>query len=93
MSKMRVIRLARCPLVLLCALQVDPAGDPTAAYEWQVNGNVVRDVVSVGMADALSCQHAISGNNLEVTITAGDGFGGVGLGATAPALRLSTQVQ
>jgi hypothetical protein len=60
-------------------------------YLWKVNGVPTRDVVSIGMADVLSARHVKSGDSIQVTITAGDGFGG-GLGATAPTVVLSTTV-
>jgi hypothetical protein len=58
-------------------------------YRWKVNGATVRNIISAGMADALSSQYLVSGNNVEVTITAGDGFGGTALGTSAPPVVLS----
>jgi hypothetical protein len=42
-------------------------------YVWKVNGGVVRDVVAVGMADAVPRNTAASGDILECTITPNDG--------------------
>jgi len=44
------------------------------------------------MADALPANYAVANNKIAVAITAGDGFGGSGLGATAPPVNLATKV-
>lgn len=85
--------------VVFARVAAPPVGNPRDLdydlvryrYEWKVNGITVRNIISSGMADALSSQYAIGGNTIAVTVTAGDGFGG-GLGAAAPPINLSTVV-
>lgn len=61
-------------------------------YQWKLNNVTVRDVISVGMADALPGHLLKHRDRLSVTVTAGDGFGG-GLGATAAPVTVSTVVR
>ncbi len=42
-------------------------------YVWRVNGAIIRDVVSVGMADAAPRTAAAAGNIIQCTVTPNDG--------------------
>jgi uncharacterized protein (TIGR03437 family) len=42
-------------------------------YQWRVNGNIVRDVTSAGMADAIPHDTARNGDTLTCTVTPSDG--------------------
>ncbi len=64
---------------VLCRIQVAPGlGDldwdlVRYHYVWKRNGSVVRDVISVGLMDALAKGTAASGDIVECTVTPNDG--------------------
>jgi hypothetical protein len=68
-------------------------------YVWKVNGNVVRDVVSAGLADAIPHDSANSGDSVTCTVTPSDGTmdgppGTAAISLSAPQLlNVSTRMQ
>ncbi len=56
-------------------------------YVWKVNGTVVRDVISAGLADAIPNNLGHAGDDLTCVVTPGDGV------ADGPATTVTTVVQ